>query len=126
MKTVWWIVGFALAFLIMRPEMFSEGLVATDGDSIRVGGERLRIANIDAPEMPSSPRDCVRRRCPAGDPFEAKETLQFLLNMDGRCRGYGRDRYDRRLVRCSYVIEGRRLDVGETMIALGAAERYQP
>lgn len=33
-----------------------------DGDSIRCGSERVRIANIDAPELPGSPKCEDRRR----------------------------------------------------------------
>ncbi len=32
-----------------------------DGDSLRCDGERIRIMNIDAPELPRSP-SCARRR----------------------------------------------------------------
>lgn len=41
-----------------------ESLSVHDGDSIRCGPERVRIANIDAPELPGSPKceDC-RRSC---------------------------------------------------------------
>lgn len=33
-----------------------------DGDTIRCGRERVRIANIDAPELPDSPKCQDRRR----------------------------------------------------------------
>jgi hypothetical protein len=49
-----------------------------DGDSLRCGGERIRIANIDAPELPDSPR-CT-------DPGDmAGAILSWLLSLAIRC-----------------------------------------
>ncbi|EHJ57918.1 hypothetical protein NSU_pLA1024 (plasmid) [Novosphingobium pentaromativorans US6-1] len=45
----------AAAALCMSPSVH-------DGDTIRCGRERVRIANIDAPELPNSPKCQDRRR----------------------------------------------------------------
>ncbi|OYZ97482.1 MAG: nuclease, partial [Novosphingobium sp. 17-62-8] len=42
-------VFLAVAVLCLSPTVH-------DGDTIRCGSERVRIANIDAPELPDSPK----------------------------------------------------------------------
>ncbi len=93
-----------------------------DGDAIRCAGRSRsdRIYGIDAPEMPGA---CRRfRACVAGDPFAARDHLAGLTA--GRsisCTQVDRDRYGRRVVRCS--ADGR--DLSCAMIADGFAEaRY--
>ena len=55
-----------------------------DGDSIRCGGERIRIANIDAPELPGSPKCEDSRRAYAWCDYEAgyraRDALQTFLS----------------------------------------------
>jgi micrococcal nuclease len=98
-------------------------LVATDGDSFRAGAERVRLMDIDAPEMPGSPRDCSRRRCPIGDPYLARDALQTLLNQGKvSCVRHGEDRYSRTLARC----RAGRQDIGETLLEMRVVERYEP
>jgi len=53
-----------------------------DGDTIRCGAERVRIANIDAPELPGSPK-CQRARrgrawCDFAAGAAAREALRGL------------------------------------------------
>ena len=48
-------IVLAAAALCMSPSVH-------DGDTIRCGRERVRIANIDAPELPDSPKCQDRRR----------------------------------------------------------------
>ena len=45
-----------LPILALASVALCERPVVHDGDSIRCGMERVRIANIDAPELPSSPK----------------------------------------------------------------------
>lgn len=49
-------VFLAAAVLCLSPTVH-------DGDTIRCGSERVRIANINAPELPDSPK-CHDRRVP--------------------------------------------------------------
>lgn len=42
-------LAYAAAALCLSPSVH-------DGDSVRCGAERVRLANIDAPELPGSPR----------------------------------------------------------------------
>ena len=50
-----------------------------DGDTIRCGRERVRIANIDAPELPDSPKCQDRRRSYAWCDFTAGEASRAAL-----------------------------------------------
>ncbi|WP_408591197.1 thermonuclease family protein [Novosphingobium sp.] len=104
--------------------------VAIDGDTLRCRGlDRVRLARIDAPELPGHCRP--GRRCAPGDPFAARAALQQLLAPPVRCtqvdalvdtgRAPRRDRYGRIVARC--VSGGR--DLGKVMLARGLAVRWR-
>lgn len=92
--------------------------VASDGDSLRLDGRRIRIEGIDAPELDQTCRrgeetwDCGR---------QARERLRALIS-DGnvRCRFHGRDRYGRDLGIC----EAGGRDIGREMVLSGHAVSY--
>lgn len=95
-----------------------------DGDTIRTcAGERVRIANIDAPEMPGSPK-CSRRRngwCDYALATRSRDALAALLATGGtRIVRSGQDRYGRTLATIS--ANGR--DAGEYLIARGLARPW--
>ncbi len=50
-----------------------------DGDTLRCGSERVRLAGIDAPEMPGHCRP--GRECTAGDAFASRDGLQALVRI---------------------------------------------
>lgn len=90
----------------------------TDGDTLRLGAERIRIANIDTPEMPG------RAQCA----FEADKALaakarlsQILAGGEIVIARDGVDRYGRTLA--TLQVNGR--DVGEQLVAEGAAKRWE-
>lgn len=91
---------------------------AVDGDTLIIAGERLRLAAIDAPELKQSCGDAAGRAWPCGR--WAKERLSALLTGPAECRGDSRDRYGRRVVRCS--VGG--IDLGAAMVVQGAARAY--
>ncbi|RJF90295.1 thermonuclease family protein [Sphingomonas cavernae] len=71
------------------------GCIATDGDSIRCGGERIRLLAIDAPEMGACP---PQRHCAPGDPIASRDNLRRLIaRKDLRLERVGQDRYRRTL-----------------------------
>jgi endonuclease YncB( thermonuclease family) len=71
----------------------------TDGDTLRCGPVRVRLASIDAPEMPGH---CRRgRTCTPGDPFASTDHLRVLV--EGRsltCRQTDTDHYGRVIALC--------------------------
>lgn len=80
----------------------------TDGDTIRCGDERIRLVNIDAPEL-SQPK-CSYERDLA---IRARDRLAELLSGDFEIERTGRDRYGRTLARVT--VNG--VDVGEVLVS---------
>lgn len=96
-----------------------------DGDTIRTCmGERIRIENIDAPEMAGSPKcESSRRRgwCDYALAEESRDALAAMLKSGAvRVTRHGEDRYGRTLARVT--VNGR--DVGEELIARHFARRW--
>lgn len=97
-----------------------------DGDSIRCGGERIRIANIDAPELPGSAK-CEGRRSPYANcdfakGYRARDALRaFLATGPIQVQRLGPDRYGRTLARVT--VNGR--DAGEYLVRLGLARWWR-
>ncbi|MDO7843566.1 thermonuclease family protein [Sphingomonas sp. CA1-15] len=99
-----------------------------DGDTLQCShGPRVRLARIDAPEMPGHCRP--GRDCAPGDPFASKAALVTLIDRRAlRCEavsasprgGSSLDRYGRTVARCS--VNG--TDIGDYMIARGFAVRW--
>jgi endonuclease YncB( thermonuclease family) len=72
----------------------------TDGDTIRCGPLRVRLASIDAPEMPGH---CRRGRvCTGGDPFASKANLERIIASGPTlCRQTDTDHYGRIVALCA-------------------------
>lgn len=90
-----------------------------DGDTIRVGGETVRLFAIDAPERDQT---CTRPdgtawRC--GD-WSAAEVRRLFGGARASCEAVDTDRYGRTVARC--VVNGR--DMGEVLVAAGYARAY--
>lgn len=111
--------------MIDLPPFICHAPYVIDGDTIQCDhGPRVRIARIDAPEMPGHCR--AGRHCAPGDPFEAKAALvEIVRGHDADCTpvsakpsgGSAYDRYGRIVARCS--VNG--TDIVEFMLAGGLA-----
>lgn len=93
-----------------------------DGDTIRTcEGERIRIENIDAPEMPGSPKCTDRRRrgwCDYELAARSRDALAaFLARGPVAVSRSGSDKYGRTLATLS--VNGR--DAGGYLVSLGLA-----
>lgn len=91
-----------------------------DGDTMRCGSVRVRLAHIDAPELPGH---CVNgRRCTPGDAIGSTEHLKRLIgSASPQCRVIDRDRYGRLVSFCT----ARGVDLSCAQVAGGfAVERY--
>lgn len=123
-------VGFALGFvtaIVCMPARASEPwtqtypagtLVVVDGDTVKVGRKRLRLAEIDAPEIEHARCRTERR---AGERSKIR-VVQLLEGQTATVRFSGRsDRYDRPLVDL-VVPEG---DVGTILLDEGLALPYR-
>ena len=90
-----------------------------DGDTMRCDGVRIRLAHIDAPEMPGHCRP--GRRCTPGDPDAAKSRLEAMTRGSVICRSIDTDAYGRTVALCS----SRGTDLSCAMVRSGlAVERY--
>lgn len=96
-----------------------------DGDTIRCDGEKVRIQNIDAPEMPGSPKCRDRRRagwCDYDLAARSRDALKaFLTGAPVTIQRSGVDRYGRTLATLS--VNGR--DAGAYLVALGLAKWWR-
>lgn len=100
----------------------AQALGVIDGDTFRLNGEIIRIANIDAPEMPPRSRCWAEARL-ARAATQELQRIQAEGTPGGlRIMREGEDRYGRTLARISY--DGGRTDAGETMIARGLASPW--
>ncbi len=90
----------------------------TDGDTLEIHGERIRLYGIDAPES--------RQLCTLdGKPWMCgKDAANALADWIGRrpatCEELDRDRYDRIVARCTVAGE----DLGEWLVSRGWAVAY--
>jgi len=91
---------------------------AADGDSLAIGGERMRLKGIDAPELVQS---CQRGGKSWACGREARDVLQRLVsNAATQCGGTERDQYQRLLVTCRCGT----LDINGEMVRTGYAVSY--
>jgi endonuclease YncB( thermonuclease family) len=90
--------------------------IATDGDTLRCGQERVRVMGLDAPEL-------RRPRCPAERSLAraARDRLAGLVAQGVTLRPMGRDRYGRTLA-VVRTRDGR--DVAAVLIREGLARPY--
>lgn len=115
---LWFIQGVPVAVPKSEsPALACDHPRVADGDTLRCGGERVRLLGIDAPEMPGSCRP--GRRCVAGDPYAAKDYLISITRTSVSCVAEGRDDYDRVLARC----QANGADLSCAMLDAGHAER---
>jgi len=95
-----------------------------DGDSIRAcDGERIRLAEIDAPEMPGSPRcqEGGNGWCDYELAVKSRDALEaFLHTGQPIIERVGKDRYGRTLAKI--LVNGE--DAGEALKLLELAKAY--
>ena len=91
-----------------------------DGDTFWMNGEKIRIADIDTPEL--SPPRCAREKALG---LQAKQELQNLLNAGSfELAGWGssdRDRYGRKL----RTVTRNGQSIGKALIAKGLARPWE-
>lgn len=100
-------IGQASAWSWFSRGDLSGRAVVVDGDTLDVGGKRVRLEGIDAPEMSQTckraddrPWDCGREA--------AGELAKLVEGRHVTCRSEGLDKYDRTLGVCS--VDGRNLN----------------
>lgn len=110
------VVAFVAARLDPPPPPVAGSARASDGDSFRLAGERIRLLGLDAPELSQDCASADGGRWPCGR--AARDRLARLLATGPvECRPEDRDRYDRLLARCSIGSD----DIGAVLVAEGLA-----
>ncbi|MFK8252039.1 thermonuclease family protein [Ancylobacter terrae] len=107
-------IGAALMLERLLPALTGEVRVA-DGDSLELGGERIRLEGIDAPELA---QECgpPERRWPCGR--EARAALAALVKgAPVTCRPLDTDRYGRAVAVC----RAGEVDIAERLVEQGFA-----
>ena len=115
------VVLFAVAAVVAAlleplPPTLSGAARVSDGDTLRLGSDRIRLLGLDAPELDQTCVDEIGATWPCGR--EASRRLRELTGSGTvRCSTEGRDKYGRYLGRCS--VDGK--DIGATLVAEGFA-----
>lgn len=91
-----------------------------DADTWKVGGVRVRLFGIDAPEgdQPCAAPDGTDRTCGA---WATAETRALFEGRTARCRVESQDRYGRAVARCAVAGQ----DAGRVLVAEGIAFAYR-
>lgn len=109
----------AIAYLGAGPgETFSGKARAVDGDSLELGGRRVRLIGIDAPEYRQTcEKFGLTTQC--GGRAHA-ELAKLVSGKTVECESFGYDRYDRTLAKCRTGVT----DLGAAMVRAGWAIAY--
>ena len=114
------IIYFGGRFLDIGGSMIVADATVTDGDTIRMGQNRIRLYGIDAPEKGQTCTDAMGQAWYCGD--SATEALRSLI--DGaqiECKQKDTDQYDRIVAVC-YRDE---IDINAWMVRNGWAVAYR-
>jgi len=91
----------------------------TDGDSIKINGERIRLVGIDAPETEQTCLDEQKKPHPCGR-LATQHLVSLINNRPVTCRWHERDRYERILGACKADND----DLNRLMVENGWAVSY--
>ena len=116
--------GFAAVAFALAAAFGAAAADVIDGDTIRLNGERVRLAGMDAPERRQT---CQRRGADYSCGAEATRHLRRLIGRHPvTCEALARDRYGRMVATCG---AGGIADLGRRMVRDGwavNAKRYRP
>lgn len=120
---------FVLLIVVIERLTVADGVIAAnaeekvkvvDGDSLEIGGRRIRLLGIDSPEYRQTCYDKWHKRYSCG--MKAKQYMEQLVSAgDVACREAGTDRYKRSLCVCY----SGKTDLNEEMVRAGWAVVYR-
>ena len=88
----------ALVFFFTYTDVKSQNIKITDGDTIKINGEKIRFSGIDTPELKQI---CINEGVKNFCGKEAKQMLvDKIANNKVTCIREGKDRYKRTLAEC--------------------------
>ena len=84
--------------LLLTYSVHADKLTVTDGDTIRIGEERIRFSGIDAPEMKQT---CIYQEIEfnCGE-FSKNLLIEKISNQEVSCSRESKDQYGRTLAEC--------------------------
>ncbi|MBS0482838.1 MAG: thermonuclease family protein [Proteobacteria bacterium] len=118
---IWFSGLFAASFLAYpsQAQIVSGEATAADGDSLVVGGKRVRLFGIDAPELAQS---CTKQGIAWNCGEQARDNLAELVKgQTVYCQGQGVDQHARLVAVCS----AGNVELNEAMVAYGWAIAYR-
>ena len=87
-----------LVFLFIYTDIKSQDVKITDGDTIKINGEKIRFSGIDTPELNQT---CVKEGVKNSCGLTAKQILiDKITDNKVKCIKEGKDRYKRILAEC--------------------------
>ena len=87
-----------LVFLFTYTDIKSQNVKITDGDTIKINGEKIRFSGIDTPELNQT---CVKEGVKNSCGLTAKQILiDKIIDNKVKCIKEGKDRYKRILAEC--------------------------
>ena len=104
------------ATFLLAALLTANTISVTDGDTIRIGDERIRVMGLDAPELRGKCREERRLAVRAKDAL-SRELSSGSIDI----QRHGLDKYRRTLARV--YVNGR--DVAEVLINMGLARPYE-
>jgi endonuclease YncB( thermonuclease family) len=109
-------IALSVGWFDRAPALLTGHARTVDGDTLRLGNERIRLTRLDAPELDQICTDAAGGEWPCGE--EARAFLAALVqHNEVRCLSSGRDVYRRALAACTI---GDR-DIGAQIVAAGWA-----
>ena len=87
-----------LVFFFTYTDIKSQDIKITDGDTIKINGEKIRFSGIDTPELK---QDCIKENIKNSCGLKAKKILvEKIGNNKVSCLREGKDQYNRTLAEC--------------------------
>ena len=87
-----------IIFVSINTEIKSQDIQITDGDTIKINGEKIRFSGIDTPELK---QDCIKENIKNSCGLKAKKILvKKIGNNKVSCLREGKDQYNRTLAEC--------------------------
>ena len=95
------LIKLSLTFLItlfLNYSVYADQLTVTDGDTIRIGNERIRFSGIDSPEIKQT---CIYQEIEfkCGE-FSKNLLIEKISNQQVNCIRESKDQYGRTLAEC--------------------------
>ena len=87
-----------LVFFFTYTDIKSQDIKITDGDTIKINGEKIRFSGIDTPELKQT---CIKQGVKKPCGITAKKILiDRIVNNKVTCLKEGKDQYKRTLAEC--------------------------